>query len=174
MLRRLMKRLVPALEKRLGVRLEYMRRMADSAPGALWRFGLFMPLAGYGRVVPPRLLHLARLGATLAADCGECVEITMNVARQEGVAPDVLRAGLVRDEDVLSVVELDALDYGAAVAAGDPRSDTLRRALAAEFGEEGIIELSIAVATAQLFTTVKLGMGLNQACDVGRLSELAA
>ena len=174
MLQRLLTRLVPGIEERLGVRLEYLRLMAAHAPGALWRLLLFMPLAAYERSVPTSLLHLARLGATLSEDCGECVEITVNVARQEGVSAEVLRAGITRDASVLGANELAALDYGSLLVQGDRRADDVRRELEELYGTEGVIEFATAVASAQLFTTVKRGMGLSQRCDVPRMRELAA
>ena len=159
----LVDRAIAQQENALRVPLPYLRTIADHSLSAFVKFGLFAPLAQHRKVVPAAPWHLARLAATRAEDCGTCVQVVVNVARNEGVPAETLRTAL-DDPDALTGDERLGLDFGAAVAENGGGLDALREQVRERFGEEGLVELSLAVATAQVFPVVKRGLGLAQAC----------
>jgi hypothetical protein len=55
--------------------------------------------------------------------------------------------------------------FAAHVAARDPRSEELRPLIAQWWGEAGIVELALAIASAHVYPTVKRAMGHAQACQ---------
>lgn len=165
---------VQRMEERLGVELDYLREMGRVAPGALARMGLLFPLASYGRTVPAPVLHLARLGATLAEDCGPCVQIAVNMGREDGVPSSVLGDALHGRMEALAPELRDALAFGRSVADRDPGADLLRERLRDRYGDAGVVELALAVAAAQFYPVLKRGMGFARSCSLEGIRVEAA
>lgn len=166
-----MERVVRAGEKRVGVPMEYLRRIGASSRTAFLKFGMFLPLAGHRRHVPKATWHLARLAATQAQDCGTCVQVVVNDARRDGVPAGTLQAALAHLSDPAGVGTLStddrlALDYGRAIARRDPERPALVDAVRQRWSEDGLVELALAVATVQVFPLVKRGMGMDVACSL--------
>ena len=168
MKRYILKRIVARLERFLGVDLPHLEEIVEQAPGAMVPIGLFMPASSYGRTVPSDVLHMVRIGATQAQECGECLQIAVNVARKEGVPPELLQAAVRGRFAELRPDLADAVEFGERVGSGLDASAE-REALRARFGPRGVIEVSMAAATAHLFPALKRGMGFAQACRVDAL-----
>lgn len=152
-------------EARLGAPLDYLRTIADSSTAAFVKFGAFAPLAGHRSVTPPIVWHLARLAATQSQDCGTCVQIVVNQARADGVPASILQAVLAGDDARLDDAERLALRYGRAVATlNDAR--TVVAEVRDWFGQDILVELALAVATAQVFPILKRGLGQDLACSL--------
>jgi alkylhydroperoxidase family enzyme len=151
-------------EAALGVPLDYLRSVADASPAAFVKFGLAMPLAQHRRAVGAAPWHLARLAATRVQDCGTCVQIVVNQARADGVPPATLRAALDGEADALADDERLALRYGEAVAARSDEVAALVEEVHQRLGEAALVDLALAVATAQLFPILKRGLGQDVAC----------
>ena len=169
MTRYLLSRLIDHFERFLGVELPYLREIVTSAPGAMLPIGLFMPASSYGRHIPSDVLHMVRLGATKAQDCGECLQISVNIASRDGVSSSVLRAAVHGRIEHLSAALADAFLFGQGVGSGLEVTPE-REALRSRFGERGVIEASMAAATALLFPALKRGMGFAQTCDLEALT----
>ena len=117
MLRRLVLRSLDAQERKLGgVSVEYLRHVARTSLPAFLKFALFTPLASHRKKLPPDVYHLARLVAVQHEDCGTCVQIEVNLARQDGVAPELLRAALKGRFEELPPHLADACRFARAVS----------------------------------------------------------
>lgn len=168
----LVDRAIAAQERRFGVPMDHLRRIAGASTAAFAKFGLFAPLASHRSALPADVWHVARIAATQAADCGTCVQVAVNAARLDGVPPAVVRAALAADtatgdgeaNDALGPDAALARRFGHAVAADAPDRREIVAAVAGRFGETGQTEMALAVATVLVFPTVKRGMGLDVAC----------
>ncbi|HEX9951180.1 MAG TPA: hypothetical protein VGB53_05380 [Rubricoccaceae bacterium] len=157
-------RLIDRQERALGADLSYLRSLADASTAAFAKFALAVPVMQHRDVIPTSPWHLARLGATRAQDCGTCLQIVVNAALAGGVPAETLRHAL-GDASGLGDTERLALDYGEAVASkAGARADTID-AVRVRFGEAGLVELALAVATVQLFPLLKRGLGQDVACS---------
>ena len=157
-------RVIARQERALGVDLDYLRSLADASTAAFAKFALAMPVAQHRSLIPTTLWHLARLAATRAQDCGTCLQIVVNQARADGVPAAALQSALA-DDGRLTRDERLVIRYGEAVAA---RADVVGEAIESvreRFGEEGLTELALAVATVQLFPILKRGLGQAVACS---------
>ncbi len=80
-------------EQQLGVSLDYLRYIARVSRSAAWRLARFTRLV---QATPPRELREAvlvgSLVAAMADDCGSCVQIGINLARQAGLDRAVVSA----------------------------------------------------------------------------------
>ncbi|GAB5535733.1 MAG: hypothetical protein Rubg2KO_19820 [Rubricoccaceae bacterium] len=157
-------RAIAKQEADLGVPMEYLRKIADNSTRAFLKFGMFSSLALHRKATSPEVWHLARLAATHVQDCGTCVQVVVNAALSEGVAPDLIRAALGGDE--LASDHQLAVDYGQAVSSNSHDVPALVEQVRERWGEEALNELALAVATAQVFPVVKRGMGLAVACSL--------
>ena len=164
---------IAAQEAMLGAPLDYLRHMAKTSLPAFFKFSLFTPLARHQRVVPPSVLMVAHLVASQAQDCGTCVQIAVNLARQHGVSPEVIRTVLADHPNALPDDLRDVYDFSRVVVTQAPEDEVLRERLRERFGEEGLIELALALATAQVFPIVKRGLGYAKSCALVEL-EMAA
>lgn len=156
-------RVIARQERALGADLDYLRSIADASTAALAKFALAMPATRHRDVIPTTLWHLARLAATRVQDCGTCVQIVVNAARADGVPAAALQSAL--DEDGrLTADERLVMRYAEAVAARSDDAPEVVEAVREQFGDDGLVELALAVATAQLFPILKRGLGQAVAC----------
>src|SRR5262245_3692299 len=92
MLRYLLSRRIDAAEKQLGAPLDYIREMLAASAALPLRFFAGTALLARRRRAPRDVWHVAGLVATRHEDCGACVQIGVNLARQDGVPAEVLQA----------------------------------------------------------------------------------
>lgn len=164
MLQALLERVVAREERRFEVPLGYLREIAAASSAALLKLWLIAPAAAHRRRLPLEAYHVARLCTALQADCGACAQIVVKIARQEGVEPRLLRAIAQGRLTELSAELRETAEFTGAVLAGhDPLE--LREALTRRWGAAGVIELGLAIATAQLLPTLKRAMGRAQSCS---------
>lgn len=155
-------------EKKLGVALDYLREIAANAPAAFRLLGRVSRLGQALKPVDRHATHMAALGAALHDDCGTCVQIHINLARQDGLPEDVLRRAVMGEAGSLPPPLAAAFRFGEAVAANDPEMDELRETLAADFGKRAVIEMAMAIAFARFYPTVKRALGHAKSCAVLR------
>lgn len=158
-------RVIAAAERQTGCEMPYLHTLADASGGAFARWMLAMPAAQFRKRAPLDAWHLARLGATVAQDCGTCVQIVVTAAQRDGVSATTLRQAL-DDPEVLYGDARSAYAFGYAVSSqGDDVADRVAE-VEGLFGHEAHVELAMAVATCQLFPVVKRGLGQSLACSL--------
>ena len=81
-------------ENAIGIALDYQRDMAAAAPGSALRLQEIARLARVDQSVPEHVALMAALGATMAEDCGDCLQIYVNIALKAGVDRGILRGGV--------------------------------------------------------------------------------
>jgi AhpD family alkylhydroperoxidase len=176
MFRTLMVRMIKGMEKMTGVEAPYAYHLLDVAPARLWRFSLIKAVEGRRQVTPPAVYHAAGLASAMVEDCGPCVQIHVNFALKDGVAPDVLRALIARRFESVPPDIVTAFKFGEAVSAGNI-ADEWRDEIRKRWGDKGVVELAFTVAVARFYPAVKRGLGYAKACErvvVGNDVTLAA
>lgn len=166
MLRWLINRRIDATERELGASLDYLRHIHAVAPRAFFKFLKLLPLAAYRGKLPPDALHVAALVATRHEDCGACVQMAVNMATKEGVPQDVLRAAYAGAPDQLPSDLANVYRFAEAVVTQSGEQAELRERMRQQYGEEGLVELSLAIAVSKVFPTVKRGLGYATSCSL--------
>src|SRR5690349_7758000 len=92
MLRWFMRKRIAAFERAFDYDSSYMRHMVDASPGGFMKFARVMALSQHREDAPMAAWYAAKLAATLAEDCGPCVQLVTKMARADGVADADLRA----------------------------------------------------------------------------------
>ena len=155
---------IRAAERRLGVKMDYARDIARASPATFGKLQQFSALANRGRHGDPAPFHLAGLAAAMQDDCGECVQIHVNLARADGVRADWLRAVLAGRLDELPAPLADAFRLGRAAAADDPAMEEYRARLERHYGPSMVAELAFEIATARFYPSLKRGLGVARSC----------
>jgi hypothetical protein len=165
MLTALLRRNIARFERTWGYDASYMRELLKLGPWALIRFGQVAAL-GHRREAPPAAMAAAGLVATLAEDCGPCVQISADIAAKAGVAPQVLRAILAGDEAGMGEDAALAYAFARASLARDlERADPLREAIVRRWGEKALVAIALALTTARMYPTLKYALGHGRTCS---------
>ena len=163
--------LIRRAERQTGEDVSWMRDVAALGRRAFYRLGGFFRFAGHPGSAPVEMAALARLGAVMGEDCGPCTRIVARLARQAGVDPGKLRAGLAGGAGLEGDADL-AYRFGRAIATSGLDVDELGESIEATHGRNIRTELTIAAATARVYPAIKRGLGYARACSVTRFDDL--
>ncbi len=157
-------------ETAIGAPLDYQRDMAAASPGSALRLQEIGRIVRENQSVPESVAMMAALGAVMAEDCGECVQIYVNLALQAGVDKAIVKAAL---ENHLSEMPTDlklGFCFGRVVSENDPMLLEKGAALEARFGRKALVDLSLAIAMARFYPTVKRALGHSRSCAEVKVS----
>jgi hypothetical protein len=144
-------------------------RELAAAPGhAFEKFLHFMPATMHRNQAPASLFHMARVGATLAEDCGPCALTAAHGALADGVSRELVNSALQGGRD-LSADEKLAFQFGQFIANHSADAFSLGDAIEKAFGRSTRVELALTAALVRGYPAVKRGLGLSKACSVTRL-----
>jgi len=153
------------MERRLGASLEYVRFIADTSLRAFYRLTKLLSFSQCRRKLPPDVFHAAGLVATRIEDCGTCLQIGANLAMQEGMPAQHVRAVIEGKPELLPEHLAQVYRFAQAVLERGDDARDLRDALRCRYGDEGLIELAYSLAAARTFPTIKWALGYAVSCD---------
>ena len=90
----------------------------------------------------------------------------MNLALRDGVSAKVLRAVLDDQPDQLPADLADIFRFTQAAVSASAGEGQLRERLRNRFGEEGLLELALAIASCRVFPITKRALGYARSCSV--------
>lgn len=164
MRRLIARRLLDRFEHRYGYDASYMRMMLEVAPSAFFKFGKILPVAQYHRAAPAEACFAVKLTGALAEDCGPCTQLVVEMAREAGVDPGQVRAVLTRNESRMTQDTRTGFRFADAVATESASAGKARAAVRDQWGDAGIVELSLALALGRVFPMTKAAMGFAKTC----------
>lgn len=162
-----------ALERRLKVSAAYLGKMGETSPAGFLKFLLFLPLAAHQGRSRTGLVDAVRLVATQAEDCGSCLQIAITAALDNGLRGSQVLAVLDRNFDRLARDLEIAVRFADGVLLRDGSEAHPRQELEDRFGPRVVTDLSLAIASARLFPTLKRGMGYATSCSKAVCEPLA-
>jgi len=165
MLRWFFRRKLDAEEKKLGESMDYLRHIVEVSPAAFLRFASIMPFANSRKSLPKEAWFSAHIVTLQHEDCGPCLQIAVNLARQQGVSTNLIQVVLDRRFGDLTDDIGDVCAFTKSVVEGSD-DETLREKLRTRFGDLALIELSFAIASARIPPTVKRSLGYAKSCRV--------
>ena len=165
MLRWFIRRRLDAEEKTLGASLDYLRYILDVSPAAFLRFASMIPFANSRSVLPKEAWFVAQIVTLRHEDCGPCLQIAINLARQSGVDTTLIRAVLDGSPNDLPREMEDVRQFTNCVLRPSGDEDTFRETLRQRYGDRGLIELSYAIASSRIPPTVKRVLGYAKSCS---------
>lgn len=169
MMRFLTHRLLDAFARRHGADVAYLHAMVDASPAAFRKFGKVSSLASHREAVPVGASHAARLVGTLVEDCGPCIQLVADMARNAGMDESQIVAVLTGDHGAMSREVALASAFANALARRREDLGDLREQVRERWGERGVIDLTFATQMSRLFPMVKAGLGFAATCGAIRL-----
>jgi alkylhydroperoxidase family enzyme len=151
-------------ERFTGVSADYLRHIARTSLPAFRRFARFFPLSRYRKALPADAAAVAKIVATRDEDCGTCVQIQVNLAKKAGVPADILRAAVNARPDDLPPDLADVYRFTVGVVEATGEEDALRDRLRARYGEEGLVELALAISSCRVYPITKRALGYATSC----------
>ena len=163
--------LLGALARRYDYDTSYMGEYAEASPGGFLRYLLAAPFSQYRKRAPKHVYFAAKVVATRRSDCGPCLRLVYNMAKEAGIEEVVLRAALQDDvtglDDRTEAEEVDlAIRYANAVVDHDVITvGEVGEAILSRWGRPTLNEIAGAIAFGQFFPTFKRGLLHAQACE---------
>ena len=164
MLKWMIRKKLDSVERRLGVSVDYLRHLLGVSLSAFFKFTKIMPIAAYRRVLPREAAHVARIVAVRDEDCGTCLQVAVNISVQEGVPRHTLQAVLDSRPEMLPEPLADVYRFTEAVVRSSPEADKLRDRIRRHYGDAGLVELALAIASSRFFPIVKRTLGFATSC----------
>ena len=113
MIKTMLKNGLGRFERRYGYDAAYLREIVEADTGAGVRLMMAMGFLGHDFGVPADMVFAAKIRSALRADCGPCLRLTVDMAREAGLGPETLLPALGHGE-VSGDVDL-AIRYADAV-----------------------------------------------------------
>jgi hypothetical protein len=142
----------------------YMEEMLEQAPAAFFKFSKIMSIASYRDVVPVEACYAAKLVGALAEDCGPCTQLVVDMAREAGMSDDQIEAVLSAKPAAMTTTTLLGYRFARAIADRSADDDACRDAVRSQWGDRGVIELTLALQVGRIFPMVKAGLGHAREC----------
>ena len=171
MLASLAKRRLQAFGREWNYDTTYMQEILDAGGlEALSAVADLQKISNYRRDVPAAPYAAAKLTSARAGDCGPCLQLGVTMAERAGVDPAIVRAVLARDTAAMPDDVRLACAFAAATLARDPAGDELREEIVKRWGKRGLISLAYAIASVQIYPTLKYALGHGHACQRVRVA----
>ena len=161
---------IRARETTIRVPLDYQRDMAAASPGSALRLQEIGRLIRENQSVPETVAMMAALGAVMAEDCGDCVQIYVNLALKAGIDKAMVKAALEHRYSDLPIDLKLGVCFGRVVSENDPMLLEKGAALEAKFGRKALVDLALTVAMARFYPTVKRALGHSRSCAEAKVT----
>ena len=158
------RRMLRAFNERYGYDTSYLEMMLKQSPAAFFKFAPVMKAAAHREAVPAEAAFAAKITGALAEDCGPCTQLTVDMALEAGMAKDQIEAVLRRDPRPMRDTTRLAYKFADAVARRSTDEEEFRDAVRAQWGEKGVIDLTLALQLGRMFPMVKAGLGYAKEC----------
>ncbi|MGB1560602.1 MAG: hypothetical protein ACPHN2_03785 [Sinimarinibacterium flocculans] len=158
-------------ERAAGYDASYLHELADASLGAFRRFAGVRALSYFREDVPLDAWYAAKIAATLAQDCGPCLQLNVTLGARDGLPAAQLRAMLTGDLAAMGDDAALVWRYARAVCVRDFEADLLREQIVRRWGRRALASVALQIAVAGLYPTLKVAFGHGKACSRIRVGE---
>jgi hypothetical protein len=164
MLKWFIHRKLRAFEREHDYDASYMHEVLDADFGAFRRFARATAIGAYRKDAPADVYAAATLTSSIQADCGPCTQLGVAFALQAGVSAGAIAAIVRGDEAAMSPEVALGFRFARAVLARDAAADACREEIQRRWGARAVLALTLGIMAAQLYPTLKYGLGHGKAC----------
>lgn len=154
-----------AFERRYRYDMRYARELFEASPRAFLQLNRLFAVARFAPGLSPAMLAAAKFAATRREDCGPCSQLALDMAREAGVPPALLRALVAGDENAMSADMRRAWRYAQAALDHDAALPVHAEALRLHHGASALSSLALALTVARCFPALKYALGHGQSCQ---------
>jgi hypothetical protein len=158
------RRSLRAFAKRYGYDVSYLEMLLNESPAGFFKFAPLMKAAAHRETVPVEASFAAKIVGALAEDCGPCTQLVVDMALEAGMPKDQIEAVLRRDARAMNEATTLGFRFADAVVRGAAEEDEFRDAVKAQWGQKGVIDLTMALQLGRMFPMVKAGLGYAKEC----------
>jgi hypothetical protein len=166
MIKSILKRQITQEEVRVGASTDWARHVLKYSTEAFLKYVLLIPLSRHRRHASAEAISVAKLIAVEKEDCGSCVQIAINEAKEMGVSKEIIRDVIQHKFNQLPTELQITVNFAVAILERNSQENEAREKLILALGERAHVEISIAIATARFYPTVKRALGFSQACGL--------
>lgn len=158
------RRALRSYAKRYGYDVSYLMMMLDYSPAAFFKFASAMKASAHCEVVPADARFAAKIVGALAEDCGPCTQLVVDMALEAGMQKDQIEAVLRRDPRAMNDATMLGFKFADAVTRRSDNDEEFRDAVRAQWGQKGVIDLTMALQLGRMFPMVKAALGYAKEC----------
>lgn len=152
-------------EREQGYDATYMHEVIDTDLHAFMTVARARAIGSYRKDVPVDVHFGASLTSSVQADCGPCTQLSVGFALRAGVPAATIVAVVRGDDEAMPPDVALAVRFARAVLARDTgAADGCREEIARRWGPRAVLSLTFAIVVAQLFPTLKYGLGYGKTC----------
>ena len=152
----------------------YMMDVIDVSAGAGLRLAAFPLISQYRGPKEAEPVWLGAIFAsTLEGDCGPCVQLVVDMAKEAGADVVMLRRCFEGDPQKAGDVGL-GFQFAMAAIAGDPNADDFRDEIEKRFGAAASVAAAFAAASGRFYPVLKRGLGYGKACTQLQFEEASS
>lgn len=176
MFKQLARHYLKRMSARYNYDVSYMRAMLEASPQAFRKFSALFSLARHRDRATREAVITAKLVGAMFEDCGPCTQLVVNFAKEERVPSYQIEAVLRRDYAAMNADVALAVRFAEAILQRSAYQDQARDAVHKQWGDKGVIDLTLALQVGRIFPMVKAGLGYAKECRQievdGRLVEV--
>ena len=166
MIKKLLRRRIEAFEKRWGYNCTYLRTVTEVSPDAMLKLVLLQPAMSHRKSAPRNAWSAAEVTATMAADCGSCLELAKKTAPARGMSDESLQHLLAGNVDLMEDDVFIGHSFAQAVIERDEEElPRLRAEIVRRWGPQALVSLSMITAIAGFYPALKTGIGREPPSD---------
>lgn len=164
-------RTINAFAARYDYDASYMKHMLIVSPSAFFKFAALTELAQHREAAPEEALYAAKLVGALAEDCGSCMQLVVNMAREAHVSSACIEAVLTRDRAAMTADTTLGFEFADALVRRAVNEDQARAAVREKWGEAGVIDLTLATQVGRVYPMIKAGLGFAKSCQRVKIGD---
>jgi len=164
MIGRFLKKQFAGFGARYGYDTRYMEDLVDTDQRGAVKLVMasFFTRHHFGLAAAP--YFSAKIIATRHADCGSCLRLAIEMAREQGVPLADIRQILSTDDNAAPADMALAAHYARAVLENAPTLPEIIGKCEVRWGKAGVAGLAAAVTSGQFYPIFKRGLGHGNAC----------
>lgn len=164
LLRLLIEQRLKRAEVEFDTSLSYFRKIARTSLPHFLMFMTITPASRFRKVLKAEPYHVARIATARHEGCGSCLQMEVALANKAGVGKALTRAAAEGNTHQLSPELAQVYAFSEAVLRRLDTEPKLRDAVLHLYGEEGLVELSMAISLCRTFPILKRAMGFTVPC----------
>ena len=156
---------IDAFEHHYHYDTTYMRELLDSSLDAYQAFGQSSALSQFREKLSKDEHWLCKLAAMQAEDCGACLQLTLDMALEDGFAPAYAQAVLNQGQGLPAAL-FDLFGFATDVAANRHDYPEQTQRVHARYSKAELLEMGLAIASVKLYPSIKRALGYAKRCQL--------
>ncbi|MEZ6196902.1 MAG: hypothetical protein R3F20_14430 [Planctomycetota bacterium] len=146
-----------------GYDVGYMEKLLDLSRSSYDAFAAAMAMSAHREHLPVEAHHVACISALMADDCGQCTQLGLRMALEEGVERETLRRLIESPRDLPPELLL-VHEYATQVVRGENVDDDRINALRETYGDAALGELAVNVIGCRIYPALRRSLGSETSC----------